>query len=329
MGRGAAYRDRVPSSILPSLSLVLSVFPTMGTRHVSQSANARQNASRRSAGSNADDWVLPVRSLSQHRPTSFIDAPSSGDSASSTVVLFAATRWELAALRRAMAIEQRIEIEGVNCFTGRHAGRTYWLGPTGIGPKAAASAASAVLNRHRAALAISAGFAGALMPAAAVGDVIVATRVLSGRFDKAWSQAGAPIVCDETVLRAVQAGAIEIGMAVWNGAVVSLPTVVCRAVEKQSAAIGQVAQSQGVPFAVVRTVSDVAGEDLPLDFNAFLKPWGWMRGIGAMIMTPSSLNGLNRLRRQSRLAAARLTVLCAACAVNGFGLSPISHVGRA
>ena len=73
----------------------------------------------------------------------------------------------------------------------------------------------------------------------------------------------------------------------------------------------------------------VVGEDLPLDFDAFLKPWGWMRGIGAMIMTPSSLNGLNRLRRQSRLAAARLTVLCAACAVNGFGLSPISHVGRA
>ena len=132
-------------------------------------------------------------------------------------------------------------------------------------------------------------------------------------------------------------------MAVRNGPVVSLPTVVCRAVEKQnlsrltgavaldmeSAAIGQVAQSQGVPFAVVRTVSDVAGEDLPLDFNAFLKPWGWMRGIGAMISDPSSLmrsqsaqttkpagsrtahGPLRRLRRQ------------------GFGLSPISHTGRA
>src|SRR4029078_5441886 len=119
------------------VSLLLSVLPTMGARHVSQSANARQNASRRSAGSNADDWVLPVRSLSQHRPTPFIDAPSSGDSSSSTVVLFAATRWELAAIRRAMPIEQRIEIEGVNCFTGRHAGRTYWLVSTGTGPQGA------------------------------------------------------------------------------------------------------------------------------------------------------------------------------------------------
>jgi nucleoside phosphorylase len=127
--------------------------------------------------------------LSQRRPVIIRDAPSSGDSSSSTVVLFAATRWELAAIRRAIPVERRIEIDGVSCFTGRHAGRAYWLVPTGIGPEAADAAASAVLSRHRAALAISAGFAGALMPAAAVGDVIVATSVVSGRFDEAWSQA--------------------------------------------------------------------------------------------------------------------------------------------
>jgi adenosylhomocysteine nucleosidase len=93
------------------------------------------------------------------------------------------------------------------------------------------------------------------------------------------------------------------------------------ALDMESAAIGNVAQSYGIPFGVVRTVSDVAGEDLPVDFNAFLKPLGWARGIGAMIMHPSSLRGLNRLRRQSRRAAERLTAICAACAGNGFGLS--------
>src|SRR6476469_1477287 len=135
----------------------------MGTRDVSQSANAQQNASRRSAGSNADDWVLPVRSLSQHRPTSFIDAQSSGDSSSNTVVLFAATRWELAALQRAMQIDRRIEIDGVTGFMGRHAGRAYRLVLTGIGPEAAAAGARAVLNQEAAACAICAGVAGALM----------------------------------------------------------------------------------------------------------------------------------------------------------------------
>jgi len=246
-------------------------------------------------------------------------------------------------MRRAMAVERRLEIDGVSCFTGRHAGRPYWLVLTGIGPEAADSVAGAVLSRQRAALAISAGFAGALLPGASVGDVIVATSVVSGRFDAGWSQAAPSIACEDAVLRAVQTAASDMGVDVWSGPVLSSTTVICRAVEKQdlnrltgavavdmeSAAIGQVAQSQGVPFAVVRTVSDVAGEELPLDFNAFLKPWGWMRGIGAMIMTPSSIAGLHRLRRQSRLAAERLTVLCAACAANGFGLPPVSHVGRA
>jgi adenosylhomocysteine nucleosidase len=122
----------------------------------------------------------------------------------------------------------------------------------------------------------------------------------------------------------------------------SVSTVVCRAVDKQdlgrvtgavaldmeSAAIGKVAQSHGIPFAVVRTVSDVADEDLPLDFNTFLKPLGWVRGIGAIIMNPSSLRGLNRLRHQSRLAAERLTAICAACADEGFGLSAVVYGGK-
>jgi adenosylhomocysteine nucleosidase len=281
--------------------------------------------------------------LSQRRPTTFIDAPPFDDSSSSAVVLFAATRWELAAIRRAIPVERRIDIDGVSCFTGRRDGRPYWLVLTGIGPEAADVAASAVLPRHPAALAISTGFAGALMPGTAVGDVIVATSVVSGRFDGTWSQAGAPIVCEETVLHAVRSAGAGIGVAMHGGPVVSLSNVLCRAVEKQrlsrltgalaldmeSAAIGNVAQSQGVPFAVVRTISDAAGEDLPVDFNAFLKPWGWVRGIGAMLMTPSSLIGLNRLRRHSRLAAERLTAVCAACAVHDFGLSPGFQAGRA
>lgn len=246
-------------------------------------------------------------------------------------------------MRQAMPVERRIEIDGVSCFTGRQGGRVYWLVSTGIGPQAATAAASAVLHRHTAALAISAGFSGALMPAAAVGDVIVATSVVSGTFDGAWTQPEVPMVCDDSVLRAVQSAAAAIRLPVRCGPVVSLATVVCRAVDKQnisrltsaialdmeSAAIGKVAREHGVPFAVVRTVSDVADEDLPLDFNAFLTPWGWMREIGAIITRPSRLIGLNRLRRQSRFAAARLTAVCAACAANGFGLSPVSQVGRA
>jgi len=246
-------------------------------------------------------------------------------------------------VRRAMPVERRIEIDGVNCLCGRQAGQAYWLVLTGIGPKAADAAARAVLNRCRAALVVSTGFAGALLPAAAVGDVIVATTVVGAKFDGVWTQVGPAITCDSSVRQVVHAAAAEMNLTVHSGPVLSVPTIVCRAVDKlqvsrltgtiaidmESAAIAEVASAQGVPFGVVRTVSDVVDEDLPLDFNAFLKPWGWMRGIGAVLLSPGSLVALNRLRLQSRLAAKRLTALIAGWAANGFGLSSGSQVGKA
>ena len=58
---------------------------------------------------------------------------------------------------------------------------------------------------------------------------------------------------------------------------------------------------------IVRTVSDLVDEDLPLDFNLFLRPTGWINGMQALIRRPSSFAGLNRLRKQSRVAGDRLT----------------------
>jgi adenosylhomocysteine nucleosidase len=77
--------------------------------------------------------------------------------------------------------------------------------------------------------------------------------------------------------------------------------------DMESAAVAAVAQERGVPMAIVRTVSDLADEDLPLDFNLFLRPTGWITGMQAIIGRPSSLAGLNRLRKQSRVAGGRLT----------------------
>jgi adenosylhomocysteine nucleosidase len=235
-----------------------------------------------------------------------------------------------------------MEIDGVRCFAGRRAGRAYWLVPTGSGPQAADAAANAVLKRG-AALAVSAGFAGALVADAAVGDIVLATSVSTGAFDGRWTTTGPSITCDEAVVRAAQAAAAETGAGVRTGQMISLATVLCLAAEKQqvsrlagaialdmeSAAIGNVARTLRIPFAVMRTVSDAANEDLPLDFNAFLKPWGWLGGIGAMLMAPSRVIGLNRLRRHIRLAGGTLTAVTAVWARNGFGLAPVSEMGRA
>jgi adenosylhomocysteine nucleosidase len=129
-------------------------------------------------------------------------------------------------------------------------------------------------------------------------------------------------------------------MTIRLGSVVSLSRVVCRASEKQtigqltgavaldmeSAALAMVAKKREVPFLVVRTVSDLVDQDLPLDFNLFLRPSGWVHGIVAMMSHPSSLIGLNRLRRQSRLASDCLSAVCSAYAAAGFGLLPVKDI---
>jgi len=66
-----------------------------------------------------------------------------------------------------------------------------------------------------------------------------------------------------------------------------------------------------VPFAIARTISDLVDEDLPLDFNLFLTPTGWLSGVRSLVAHPSGFAGLNRLRKQSREAAERLTELFA------------------
>ena len=250
------------------------------------------------------------------------------------VVLFAATRWELAALRRALPVDRREDVDGVRCFIGERGGQPYWLIRTGVGPKAAMAAAKVVLSCRPVALAISAGFAGALIPAA-IGDLIIGTSVRSASYDHSWKAGADSVPCDSAVQLCVQSVAAELRLSARIGPVVSVSAVVCRAEDKQalgritgaaaldmeSAALALQAQQRAVPFMVVRTVSDLVGEDLPLDFNLFLRPSGWVRGMKELIKRPSSLVGLNRLRQQSGLAADRLTTLCSALAGRGFGLS--------
>src|SRR5207237_4463748 len=77
--------------------------------------------------------------------------------------------------------------------------------------------------------------------------------------------------------------------------------------DMESAALAELAQKRDLPMAIIRTVSDLADEDLPLDFNLFLRPTGWAKGMQTLISSPSSVEGLNRLRKQSRVAADRLT----------------------
>jgi adenosylhomocysteine nucleosidase len=236
------------------------------------------------------------------------------------IAIFAATRWELQAVRRALTTDRVLMIAGVRCYIGQQGDHSYWLIQTGVGPEAAGIAARRVLKEQAMSLVVSTGFACALVPAQ-VGDLIIGTEVSSVLFEEAWTMKGDRVLCDEAVRAGFFAVAQNAGLVTRVGMFVSAPTVVWQAEDKrrlhrltdatgldmESAALASVAEEEGVPMVIVRTVSDLAEEDLPLDFNLFLRPTGWLKGMQSLIRRPSSFVGLNRLRKQSRVAADRLT----------------------
>ncbi|MBI4002294.1 MAG: hypothetical protein HY348_10985 [Nitrospira defluvii] len=242
--------------------------------------------------------------------------------------VFVATRWEVDAARRAFSMTDVQSIGGIRCLVARRAQLDWWIIPMGVGPERAAATARIVLAEQRFAAVWSTGFACALRTAS-IGDVLMGTQVtMEGGADRQGSSPCSPAMV-EWARQAMQ----HHHLSVQIGPFVTVPRVLCRAADKreiaertgaigldmESAALGLIASERQIPFAIVRTVSDLVDEDLPLDFNLFLRPFGWAKGVAACLAHPTSLIRLNRLRIQSRVAGAQLTAVYRACAdLTGF-----------
>jgi adenosylhomocysteine nucleosidase len=235
------------------------------------------------------------------------------------VAIFAATLWEVQAVQAAFGEGVSRHIDGLSVLMYTGGSREYWLVQTGVGPEKAARAAARLFAQHTFALAVSTGFACALMTTE-VGALLVGRDVvaLAGQGSDASPAVEVPGSERDVMLKLAE-GTAQPGHI---GRFVSTDRIIPSAAEKrrfasateavgldmESAALATEAQRAGVPFVIVRTVSDLLDEDLPLDFNLFLRPTGWLKGLAALIGNPSSVAGLCRLRRQSRAAAHNLTM---------------------
>lgn len=241
----------------------------------------------------------------------------------SAIGVFAATRWEVEAVRLAFPVTEMRLIGTVRCLIARRPHLDWWIIPMGVGPERAAATARMVLAQQPFAAIWSTGFACALR-AANIGDVLMGTQAT---MEGDGVGHGASL-CAPTMVEWARQALDNMHIAAQIGPFVSVPQVLCRADEKremadrvgaigldmESAALGLAASERQIPFGIVRTVSDLVNEDLPLDFNLFLRPSGWAKGVAACLAHPTSLIGLNRLRSQSRTAGAQLTAVYRACA---------------
>jgi adenosylhomocysteine nucleosidase len=210
-------------------------------------------------------------------------------------------------------------VAGIHALVHVTGEQEYWLVQTGVGPEKARQCAARLLDSQSFSLLISTGFACALITVG-IGALLVGHEVVySGeKGTELLSPIDVPGEERDRLVRYIQ----SIVSPEHMGRFVSTDCVIGSAREKrafaektqaigldmESAALAVEASQARTPFLIIRTVSDLLDEDLPLDFNLFLRPTGWIKGIGSILAAPSCLLGLGRLRRQSMIAGEALTV---------------------
>ena len=176
---------------------------------------------------------------------------------------------------------------------GQREGHAVLLAECGVGKVNAAALTQALLAAGASRLVFT-GVAGAVDPALAVGDVVVSSDAVQHDVDVTGlgyqlgevPGSGSMWRADETLVTAAQGAASELpGLSVVVGRVASGDTFVAsreatgrlRSVfaaactEMEGAAVAQVCHRWGVPFVIIRSISDSADHAAEVDFRAFTR----------------------------------------------------------
>jgi adenosylhomocysteine nucleosidase len=213
-----------------------------------------------------------------------------------SIAVVSAMHEELAAVLALMPDEQVQVIAGREFWLGHLHGQPVVAVPSRIGKVAAATTATALIERFGVTRIVFTGVAGGLAPGVHVGDVVVADAFLQHDLDASpifpryevplygLDRFGADVALSELLAQA--AGAALPAVRLHRGLVVSgdrfvsttaesralqaaLPQAL--AVEMEGAAIAQVCHDYGIAFAAVRTISDRADDAAHGDFTRFVR----------------------------------------------------------
>ncbi len=205
-------------------------------------------------------------------------------------------------------------MDGAEAYVATISGIEVLVGLTGIGPEAASRNTCDFTWGEVLDLCITTGFAGALRPEYQIADVLAAREVIvdqnrakvfgsriesTDRLLKIAASCGAKLVnrfySSPSTIRTAQDKAALRGIA--------------DAVEMESFEVLSEALAWMTEGIAVRAVSDMADEDLPLDFDHVVTDEGELsitRLAGQIVRQPSAIPGLLRLGKRSGDAARRL-----------------------
>lgn len=210
----------------------------------------------------------------------------------STVGIIAAMQIEADGIRAAMENVKSELVSGIEFISGSIGDKKVVLAKCGVGKVFAALCTEAMIIKYSPDCIINTGVAGTLDDSAHILDTVVASDVVQHDMDT--SALGDPvgmisgidivnIPADSRVAKALKKGAEAAGAHCVSGTIASGDRFVgdtenksrikklfgASACEMEGAAVGQVCFVNGVPFGVIRAISDGGDDGAHMDFPAF------------------------------------------------------------
>ncbi len=195
-----------------------------------------------------------------------------------TWLLIAAERREFDGLIKRLGASKKLDWPVEFAVESQYRGDRWWMVANGPGGEAVERALE---RKVEVSGIVSTGFCGALDPGLRIGDIVENGLVST----------------DRVVVTAAE----KAGLREKTGAA---------AVDMESAALAGKAREWNVPFRSVRAVSDLAAEDMPLDFNLYRDARGRFSrariALAAMKKPFTAIPALMRLDRSCRIASESL-----------------------
>lgn len=175
---------------------------------------------------------------------------------------------------------------------------------TGVGREAALRVVPQALDSFAPDACVFSGLAGALKPVLGIGEILVANAIVD--------EQGSRIFRSNPELFDAAIGATPVALFLMTNHLISTAFEKRQLSGKGDAVdmegwVGMLeAEKRGIPAIVIRTISDSAGEDLPLDFSRAFDERGGIklsRVISGLVRAPGRLPALVRLGQSSRRAA--------------------------
>ena len=208
--------------------------------------------------------------------------------------IICAMQLEMDGLRAQMPDTVSETVSGIEFVRGTLCGAPVVTAVCGVGKVFAALCAQTMILRYAPARLINTGVAGSLSPALTIGNIAIARDVVQHDMDT--SPLGDPvgllsginivhIPADPALGEALEASAAACGLTVRRGTIAtgdqfissgeqksrirdSFDAIAC---EMEGGAIGHVCYVNGIPFAVLRAISDGGDEEASMDYPTFAR----------------------------------------------------------